>query len=305
MDKKLKVILIGIGSFGKKYFKEIHKNKKYNIIGIYRKKVKKKTYNNIPVFHFKDLFQKIPQKIDLAIIVTPVETHFKIAKIFLKKKIPIILEKPAGTNKKEVSQLNFLSIKNKTSVIVNHSETFNMNLDQLLKNRKKIGKIKKIICLFGKKSNKYKNKKFLPFIDWFSHPLSVVEKFTKLDFKVLNIKNNIKRIKGSYYQHLSTNLINSKNVSLNILFSNIQKDISRKVLIYGTKGFISYDGVASSQNYLKIFDKKKIVIKNKKIETISKLLSFVEQKIKKKKYINNLKSAYMIQKIIDKFIKIL
>ena len=42
MDKKLKVILIGIGSFGKKYFKEIHKNKKYNIIGIYRKKVKKK-----------------------------------------------------------------------------------------------------------------------------------------------------------------------------------------------------------------------------------------------------------------------
>ena len=68
---------------------------------------------------------------------TPIETHFKIAKILLKKKIPIILEKPAGTNTKEVSQLNFLSIKNKTSVIVNHSETFNMNLDQLLKNRKK------------------------------------------------------------------------------------------------------------------------------------------------------------------------
>ena len=29
MDKKLKVILVGLGSFGKKYFKELHKNKKY------------------------------------------------------------------------------------------------------------------------------------------------------------------------------------------------------------------------------------------------------------------------------------
>jgi len=304
VDKKLKVILVGLGSFGKKYFKELHKNKKYDIIEIYRKKVKNKTYNGIPVFYFKNLIQKIPQNIDLAIIVTPVETHFKIAKIFIEKKIPIILEKPAGTNKEEVSQLNFLSIKNKTSVIVNHSETFNINLDQLLKNKKKIGKIKKIICIFGKKSKKYKNKKFLPFVDWFSHPLSVVEKFTKLDFKVLNIKNNIKKIKGSYYQHLSSNLINSKNVSLNILFSNIKKGISRKVLIYGTKGLISYDGVESNQNYFKIFDKKKIIIKNKKIKTISKLLSFVEQKIKNKKYINNLKSAYMIQKIIDKLIKI-
>ena len=93
-------------------------------------------------------------------------------------------------------------------------------------------------------------------------------------------------------------------MSLNILFSNINKGISRKVLIYGTKGFISYDGVESSQNYFKIFDKKKIINKNKKITTISKLLSFVEQKIKNKKYVNNLKSAYMIQKIIDKFIKV-
>ena len=86
MDKKLKVILVGLGSFGKKYFKELHKNKKYDIIEIYRKKVKKKTYNGIPVFYFKNLIQKIPQNIDLAIIVTPVETHFKIAKIFIEKK---------------------------------------------------------------------------------------------------------------------------------------------------------------------------------------------------------------------------
>ena len=93
-------------------------------------------------------------------------------------------------------------------------------------------------------------------------------------------------------------------MGLNILFSNIKKGISRKVLIYGTKGLISYDGVESNQNYFEIFDKKKIIIKNKKIKTISKLLSFVEQKIKNKKYINNLKSAYMIQKIIDKLIKI-
>ena len=41
MDKKLKVILVGLGSFGKKYFKQLNKNKKYDIIEIYRKKVKK------------------------------------------------------------------------------------------------------------------------------------------------------------------------------------------------------------------------------------------------------------------------
>ena len=100
MDKRINLALIGFGSFGKLYFKTIKKNKKFNLVTIFRKK----KINNAK---FRILSKKniILSKIDAAVVCTPVETHYKISKLLLENKIPIILEKPAAKNITEIRKL--------------------------------------------------------------------------------------------------------------------------------------------------------------------------------------------------------
>ena len=81
-----------------------------------------------------------------------------------------------------------LSKKNKTSVLVNHSDLFNENFKFLLLKKKKIGKIKFIDAKFGRFSKQYKKKNEFPYKDWLPHPLALIFKFVK------KIKCNTQRI---------------------------------------------------------------------------------------------------------------
>ena len=81
MDTRINIALVGFGSFGKKYYNELIKNKNFFLKAIYRKN---KIYNN----KFQKLTQKnlIKNKIEAAIICTPINTHFELSKFFIKKK---------------------------------------------------------------------------------------------------------------------------------------------------------------------------------------------------------------------------
>ena len=70
----MNIALVGYGNFGKKYYKTLKKLKIFNQIIIYSK-IKK----NTNLFSLDSLKRN---KINLGIVATPVETHFKIAKIF-------------------------------------------------------------------------------------------------------------------------------------------------------------------------------------------------------------------------------
>ena len=106
MDTRLNIALVGFGRFGKKYYKNILKNKKFYLKKIYRKKkYKSKIFQKLSN---KDLYKN---QIKSAIIVTPVESHYKISCLFIKKKIPIILEKPAARYPREIKRLFEISKK--------------------------------------------------------------------------------------------------------------------------------------------------------------------------------------------------
>ena len=81
MDTRINIALVGFGRFGKKYYNELIKNKNFFLKAIYRKN---KIYNN----KFQKLTQKnlIKNKIEAAIICTPINTHFELSKFFIKKK---------------------------------------------------------------------------------------------------------------------------------------------------------------------------------------------------------------------------
>jgi predicted dehydrogenase len=67
----------------------------------------------------------ILDKIDAATIATPTVTHLKLAKIFIKNKIPVLIEKPLAANVREGRKIVALAKRNHTVVAVGHSERCN------------------------------------------------------------------------------------------------------------------------------------------------------------------------------------
>ena len=296
MDRSLKIALIGHGRFGKKYFKEIKKLKKFNLVVVFvKKKIIKKSF----VKFSADKISKY--NLDGAIIATPPKTHLFIAKEFIKKKIPIIIEKPATLNFKSINFLNKLSIQNKTSVIINYSDLFNLNFLNILKNKNRIGKINYAEASFGKLLKIYNDKTYLPYFDWLPHPLAMLQKFFNLNIIPNIIKNVIYKKKNRYFQILDVDFYRNKKKLFKIFFSNSKKIKKRQLIVYGDKGIISYDGYNQKNNYI-LVNKKKLFY-NKKISTLTYLLSFFQQIILKHKYYSNLKQGMVIHKLLEKLSK--
>jgi predicted dehydrogenase len=68
---------------------------------------------------------EILDKVDAVTIATPTVTHFKLAKIFIKKQIAVLIEKPLAANVREGRKIVALAKKNGSVVAVGHSERCN------------------------------------------------------------------------------------------------------------------------------------------------------------------------------------
>jgi len=69
--------------------------------------------------------EDVLDKVDAVTIATPTVTHMKLAKIFIKNKIAVLIEKPLATNVKEGKKITALARKNDCVVAVGHSERCN------------------------------------------------------------------------------------------------------------------------------------------------------------------------------------
>ena len=292
MDKKLNLALIGFGKFGKIYLKNIKKNKSFKLVSIFRKK-------KVDNPKFKTLSKKNLKlfKIDAAIVCTPVKTHFKISKLLIENKIPIILEKPAANSIKEINILNKISIKNKTSVIVNHSDLFNEEFKFLLSKKKLINKINFISASFGKFSLNYKDKNQLPYKDWLPHTFALIFKFIKKINFLDIISNKIIKKKNSIFQELII-CFKSRNIEGIINFSNFPRMKSRSLTIFGSRGTIEYDGYNRKNNYF--LKNKKIIPKKTQRSPMQAILDTLYYITKNKIYHNDLDISLKIEKVLQK-----
>ena len=292
MDNKINLALVGFGRFGKKYYKNLNQNKYIKSVKIYRKRniIQKKFYRFLKEEIEKNNFKG-------GIVATPTKTHYKISKEFIKNKIPIILEKPAAFNVIEVKKMIYLSKKYNSSVIVNHSDLFNVNLNFLLKKIKLIGKISFIEAYFGKFDSTYKDRNYLPFYDWMPHPLAILFSISsKLTNPVVE-HNYIERRHGSFFQDIIVTLKAKKIKLIRIKFSNRKKVKARKIVIHGAKGLISYDGYNHNNNY--IFIKKKIIFPKTKKTPMQSIIKHLYLLSISKIFYSDLNLSLKIQKILE------
>ncbi len=146
---KLKVSLIGYGYWGPKLARNFQNSNYFKLISVSDKSKfnllrAKKDFPFIATS--KDYRKTITDNIDLVVIATPTETHFKISKYALERKKHILVEKPISLSIKEVLNLEKISKKNKKKIFVDYPFIFSgsINFIRKLIESNRFGKLNEI-----------------------------------------------------------------------------------------------------------------------------------------------------------------
>ena len=235
----MKIIIIGYGVAGKRYFRAL---KKKNIDLLIVSKSKKKIFykkKNISII-YQDIKNIVFENVVAVIIASPLETHWFYLKIFLTKNIDIIIEKPVINNLTHFNKLKKLIKKFRNNFYINHSDLYNKNFLTLIKG-KNFATIKKINFYYGNNRNKYKIKENkYPVSDWLPHVLAITVFLLKRinNYKILffyrEIKNNL------IYEKILMQLY-SENIASNFYFSNFPGTAQRNFLIELKNGYLNFD----------------------------------------------------------------
>ena len=153
----MNIIIFGYGTAGRHCCDLLLKNRKIKRIFICDKiKIKEKNKKIIQVK--KKDFLSDKHKFDYAIVSTPSSEHYYYAKICLKKKIHVLIEKPFVLRLDQAKDLIKLSSKTKTKCWTVLQNRYNFATNKMLKTVKKLGiaKISLVDCsLFWHRSTKY------------------------------------------------------------------------------------------------------------------------------------------------------
>lgn len=124
-----RLTLVGVGRWGKNYLRTIGGMKNCRLVAV-------RTHD----------FDEIPKlkSVDGVIIATPAETHFAIAKFFLEKGYPILVEKPVTTSLTQAKELLAISKRVRKPVLVGHIYLYHPAFEKMLKILPKIGKLRSI-----------------------------------------------------------------------------------------------------------------------------------------------------------------
>ena len=125
--KKINISIVGTGLMGLQHIKAISKSKKANLHSIVDISDNAKKLSNkykIPLYSNVSSLLKSNQ-LDAVIVATPNQLHEKHTISFLKKKIPVLLEKPISDNIKSAKKIIISSKKNKTPLLIGYHRRHN------------------------------------------------------------------------------------------------------------------------------------------------------------------------------------
>ncbi len=126
MNVPLNAVVVGVGSLGQHHARIFSQNNKTNLLAVVDTdhETGASVAKQWKTQHFASL-DDISDKIDLASVVVPTESHYKIASWFLERGIPVLVEKPITKTVKEGEALIDLAQNNGAILQVGHIERFN------------------------------------------------------------------------------------------------------------------------------------------------------------------------------------
>jgi len=255
--KKIKVAVIGVGHLGQYHAKVYKSLKNVELVGISdinkeRADEIAKTYKTNVYYDHKQLLSKI----DAASIAVPTKQHYKIAKVLIKAKIHVLIEKPIAENLKQANELVRLAKKHRVLLQVGHIERFNSAIRAL---KKIIQRPQFIEC--------HRLGAFQPrgidvgvVLDLMIHDIDIILHL---------VKSNIKKCEAVGVKVLSNHedianarLVFKNGAVCNITASRISQERVRKIRIFQKDTYISLDYVNQEAT---IYQKNKKIISKKNI----------------------------------------
>ena len=162
--RKINISIVGTGLMGLQHIKAISKSKKANlhsIVDISKNAVNLSKKYKVPLYlNVKELLRS--KNLDAVIVATPNQLHETHTLSFLKKKIPVLLEKPISNNIKSAKRIINSSKKNKTPLLIGYHRRHNSIVSKV-KNIISSGKLGAIVsanvlCWLYKHKDYYKEK---------------------------------------------------------------------------------------------------------------------------------------------------
>jgi len=146
MSKKINISVVGLGLMGAQHLKAILKSKKANLHSIvdisYNAKKLSAKYKIQLHSNVSSLLNS--KELDAVIVATPNRLHEKHTISLLRKKIPVLLEKPISDNIKSAKKIINIAEKNKTPLLIGYHRRHNSIVTEV-KDIIKSGKLGKII----------------------------------------------------------------------------------------------------------------------------------------------------------------
>jgi len=298
----MRVGIIGVGKLGNihlRIYQEIKEIKKIYLVDIDKEKLS--FYKDFERF---STYQNLKEKVDLVSIASPTNTHYEIAKFFLRNKTPVLVEKPLTQKYKEAQNLIKLAKETETLLFVGHVERYNnayLAIKKMIKNPL-------FIECHRLSPYPFRSLDISVVLDLMIHDLDIILDLVKDGVKTIEAKGV--KVLSDCEDIANVRITFKKGCVANITSSRISNKKERKIRIFMPNCYISLDYAHQSvEVYRKM--KKKIIKKNlsiKKEEPLKKeILEFVEM-VKKKifslesanKAEEALRLACKIEKILKK-----
>ncbi len=130
----LKVGVVGIGHLGQHHARIYHELPQSELVGVVDASLERaKEFGDRFNCFASDKYQDLFEKVQAVSIVTPTSWHYPIAREFLKRRIPVLLEKPMTRTAEQAKALLDISKRLKVPLQIGHVERFNAAIDMLQK----------------------------------------------------------------------------------------------------------------------------------------------------------------------------
>lgn len=150
MKKNIKTAVIGAGNMGKNHVRVYSEITQLVAIADVLPEIGKPLAEKYKTKYYKDYKELIEKEApDAVSVAVPTNLHKEITIECLKRKIPVLVEKPIAISLKEANEMRAESIKQNVSLMVGHVERFNPAVNELKKiiTHKKLGKIINLLAI--------------------------------------------------------------------------------------------------------------------------------------------------------------
>lgn len=153
MDTNPKIVLVGVGRFGKNHLrvlKELEKDGLCALYGVVDKNIEilRKLRKNYDVKTTSDLTEFLNNDVDAVDIVTPADIHFELCKKSLSAGKHVFVEKPLTTSYSKAKELIQLAAEKNRILMAGHIFRYNPAVKKI-KELIKLGELGKIYYMFG------------------------------------------------------------------------------------------------------------------------------------------------------------